>query len=218
MIKELLSLTRKKLDILCYLYEHRVSYLRKISQELHIHPYQTKKILDELQKKHIVTKDDEILKIHFLRLDDTWEGYAPLVYMIEVYKQDAENTILAQFIHHIKRFIHQIKWQGGDAVLTCCIFGSYARAAEGAESDIDILFVIEKEAMKTPILKQIAQLKTLFKVELSPMILLKEELWEMKEKNEPAIITLLDPKQRIIVTGIQNFFQLMGYSPFNWGL
>lgn len=201
MIDQLLPLSVKKIEILKYIYENEPVYLRKIAAELNIHPYQTKKILDTLILNKLLEQQRAGRTI-LLALNKLPESIEQLIYIIEDYKQKTETRLLKQIIKNLKQqFSKEID------LLTCCIFGSYARGAQTKESDVDVLFVIKNKNIEMKITKKLSQLSTLLGLEFSPIIMGEEEFLATIETHEPAMATLMKPGQRIIVFGIEYFIK-----------
>jgi len=200
MIEQLLPLSEKKIEILRYLYENESSHIRKISSELKIHPYQTKKIIDELVLNKVL-EQKRAGKTIILTINKLSEKIEQLIYLIECYKQKTEDKILKNIIKNLSLFSRNKEISG------CCIFGSYARGAETKESDVDVLIVVKNKNIEQEIIKKISQLSTLLHLRFSPIIMDEKEFLKALEIKDQALITLIKPQQRIIIFGIEYFLR-----------
>ena len=201
MIVLLLPLTKKKIEILKYLYEKEQSHLREISKNLKIHPFQTKKIIDSLVNNKIL-EQKKAGKTILLKINTLFDGFNQLIYIIEDYKQKVENKRLREVIKILKQ-----KFSKNKEILACSIFGSYAREAQTKASDIDILFVIRNEVLHYEIMKAVSQFRSLFQVDINPIIFSEREFLAAVNIKDPGILTILKPSQRILVLGLEYFIK-----------
>ncbi len=199
MIEQLLPLTKKKIDILKYMYENQPAHLRKISAELGIHPYLVKRYIDALSAKQIISQQPAGKTI-LLAINILLDGIEHILYVIEDYKQKSENKTLRNIIKSLQQQFGKI-----DQIISCVIFGSYARGAATKESDIDVLFIVKTKDIEMTLIKKISQLSTLMDLKFSQIIMTEDEFKTALETREPATITLLKPSQRIIIFGIEYF-------------
>ncbi len=204
MIDQLLPLSKKKLEILKFVYEKDSTHLREISSQLKIHPYQTKIIIDSLIAVKILEQKNAGKTI-LLSLNKLSGSVEQLIYIVEDYKQKTENKILNLIIKNLKQ-----QFSRNNGILSCCIFGSYTRNAQTKESDIDVLFVVKNKNAKHEISKKISQLRVLLNLNFSPIILDEKEFVITLQTKEPATVTLLKPSQRIILLGIEYFIKTTG--------
>jgi len=200
MIEQLLPLSEKKIEILKYLYEIDSSHIRKISSELKIHPYQTKKIIDILISNGILEQKMAGRTI-LLTINRLSENIEQLIYLIECYKQKIGNKLLKNIIKNLSLF------SKNEEILSCCIFGSYARGAETKESDVDVLIIVKNKNIEQEVIKKISQISTLLHLIFSPVIMDEKEFLKALEIKDPALVTLIKPRQRIIVFGIEYFLR-----------
>jgi len=196
MIEKILPISEKKIEILREIYEEESTHLRKISAELKIHPYQTKKIIDRLVSDKVV-EQKRAGKTILLTINRLSENIEQLIYLIECYKQKTENKILKGIIKNVSLFYKNKE------ILCCCIFGSYARGAETKESDVDILFIMKNKNAEAEIAKKISQVGTLLHLKFNPVFMDEKEFLRTLEIKEPALATMLKPSQRIIIFGIE---------------
>src|SRR3989338_2838749 len=199
MIEQLLPVTKKKIDILKHLYENQPTYLRKISAELGIHPYLVKKHIDTLTAKKIVAQQPAGKTI-LLTINTLLDGIEHILYVIEEYKQKSENKTLKNIIKNLQQ-----QFGKNDQIISCVVFGSYARGAATKESDVDVLFIVKTKDIETALIKKASQLSTLMDLKFSPIIVTEDEFKTVLETKEPTTVTLLKPSQRIIVFGIEYF-------------
>ena len=201
MIESLLPLSKNKMDILTQIYERQPTHSRKIALELKIHPYLTKKYIDNLASKQIL-EQQRAGRIILLTINSIQEGIEQVIYLIESYKQATDHKILKNIIKNLLEHFAQ-----NNAILSCVLFGSYARGAATKDSDVDILFVIKNPSAQAIISKKLSQLGTLMNLNFSPVIMSEEEFHSTLTSQEPTTITLLKPSQRIIISGIEYFIR-----------
>ena len=91
-------------------------------------------------------------------------------------------------------------------VLSCLVFGSYAREAVKESSDIDLLFVVKRK--DKGLLKKCSHLSTLLGKEINPLVFNEKQFKEVLRIKEPAITSLLEPSQRLIILGREYFLKL----------
>ncbi|MEK6834886.1 MAG: nucleotidyltransferase domain-containing protein [Nanoarchaeota archaeon] len=191
MIKNLLPLTEQKLKILRYIYEEKEIHMLNISKGLKIHPYSLSKTLKSLKSFLVENKRGKTIS---LSLNKNLNGYLELLYILEDYKLETENNILRLLIKNLKIFFPD--------VLSCVIFGSYARLGKG--NDIDLLFVIKKQEN---ILESCNKLSTLINKEINPVIMKEMEFEIALKEKEPTISSILEPSQRLLVVGREYFLK-----------
>lgn len=201
MIESILPLSKKKMDILRYIYEHQSVHLRKIAAELHIHPYIVKKHIDALVSKKILVQQ-KAGKTILLSINILLGNSEHILYVIECYKQATEHTKLKNIIQLLQQHFSR-----KSKILSCIVFGSYARGAATKESDVDVLFITTDKSAKTEITKTLSQLNALMNVTFSPIIMTKDDFKIALEAKDPATVTLLKPSQHIVVLGIEYFLK-----------
>lgn|SRR3989338_9636625 len=199
MIDMLLPVSHKKMEILKYVYENPPAYLRKIATELSIHPYIVKRYIDALTSKKIFDQQ-RAGKTILLTINPLLDSIGQLLYIIECYKQKTEDKTLKMIIKTLQQ-----QFGKNNRIISCIIFGSYARGAATKESDADVLFIIESKDIGLVIMKKMSQLGALMNLKFSPIIMTVSEFKTTIETKEPATVTLLKPSQRIIVFGIEYF-------------
>ncbi len=191
MIRELLPLTENKLKILRFIYEKKETHLQEIAKNLKIHPYSLQKTLKSIKS---VLEERKAGRTILLSLDKKMPDYFDLLLVIEDYKLKTENKDLKLLIKNLQDFFSQNK-----DILTCLIFGSYARETITEASDIDLLFILRKK--EEEISKKCSQLSTLLSKEINPLIFNESEFKKALKIKEPAIASILEPSQRLIVMG-----------------
>lgn len=199
MITELLPLTKNKLEILKEIYEKGETHLLEISKNLKTHPYSTKKTLDSL--KFLLT-EKQVGKTKSVSLNKNLSSYNQLISLIEEYRLKTKDQNLNLILKNIKNLFNE------ENILICCLFGSYAKQSYNADSDIDLLIVIERKNKE--ISKKIDQLSSILTKEISPLILSKEKFKEAVANKEPAIISLKKPAQRRVIRGSDNLINWLG--------
>lgn len=196
MIEKLLPLTENKLKILKMIYESGETHLLDISRNLDIHPFSIQKTLATL--KFIEKKKSG--KTVVLSIDKKGKDALDLLYIIEDYKIGSAGRKTAQIINSI-----QTIFSGNRDILTCILFGSYAREAASSRSDVDLLFVVtgrEKE-----ILKSCRDVSAVIGVEINPVILKETEFFSALRTREPTLLGMLMPAQRLILLGKEYFLR-----------
>ncbi|MEK6907123.1 MAG: nucleotidyltransferase domain-containing protein [Nanoarchaeota archaeon] len=191
MIKNLLPLTEQKLKILKYIYEEKEIHMLNISKNLKIHPYSLSKTLKSLNLFLVKNKRGKTIS---LSLNKNLNDYLELLYILEDYKLETDNNILRLLIKNLKIFFPD--------VLSCVIFGSYARLGKG--NDVDLLFIIKKQEN---ILESCNKLSTLLNKEINPIIMKEMEFEIALKEKEPTISSLLEPSQRLLVIGKEYFLK-----------
>ncbi|MFH1642033.1 MAG: nucleotidyltransferase domain-containing protein [Nanoarchaeota archaeon] len=195
MISEILPLTKNKLEIFKYIYEKKGSHLLDISKNLKIHPYSVQKTLKSIKKLFVEKKAGRTI---ILSLDKNLPGYFELLYLIEDYKLTIDSKDLKILIRNLKEFFSKDK-----NVLSCVLFGSFARNVSG--EDIDLLFLVKKRS--DYVIEKCSQLSTLFGKEVSPLVMLEKEFKSALQSKEPTIISILEPSQRLLVVGKEYFLR-----------
>ena len=191
MIRKLLPLTENKLRILRFIYEKKETYLQEIAKNLKIHPYSTQKTLKSIKA---VLEERKAGKTILLSLDKKMPDYLDLLLTIEDYKLKTENKDLRLLIKNLQDFLSQDK-----NILSCLVFGSYAREAIRESSDIDLLFIVRKK--EEEISKKCSQLSTLLSKEVNYLAFNENEFKKALKIKEPAIASILEPSQRLIILG-----------------
>ncbi len=93
----------------------------------------------------------------------------------------------------------------GGGILSCVLFGSYARGAERGR-DIDLLFVVRsKKEREKPLLSTCRRLSALLGVEVSRVVMDEREFRTSLRAKEPAMATILEHSQRLIIVGREYF-------------
>lgn len=201
MIEKLLPLSQKKLDFLKNVYENQPTHLRKIASENSIHPYQLKKIIDELVNAKIV-EQMKAGRTHLLSFDPSFNELCQIFYVIEDYKQKTDSKVLSLIFKEVKAH-----FSGNKSILACALFGSYARGGQKSKSDVDLLFIVKDKAVETEITKRLSQLRVLLRLEFNPILMDEKEFEIALETRDPAMVTLLKPTQRIVIFGIEYFLR-----------
>lgn len=198
MIRKLLPITENKLKVLKFIYEKKETYLQEIARNLKIHPYSLQKTIKLLKS---VLSERKAGKTILLSLNRRINGYIDLLLAIEDYKLKTDNKNLNLLIKNLQEFFSNDK-----NVISCLIFGSYAREAIKESSDIDLIFIVKKKDKE--ILKKCSQLSTLLGKEINPLIFNEKEFKETLKIKEPAIASILEPSQRLLVIGKEYFLKL----------
>lgn len=208
MIEELMPITENKLKILKHIYEHEDSYLLSAAKELGIHPFSLKRTIDNLVNKGVLATKP-IGKTIILSLNTTFHDYTDLLCEIEKYKLKTENRMLKKLYRHV-----QLAFSKDERILTCVLFGSWARDAQTTESDVDIFFIVATEKAKHDIIKKCIELSLALGVDIAPIVFDKKSFRTALETKEPAMLSMLKPAQRTIIFGIEAFLKLCLTSPF----
>ncbi len=197
MIRKLLPLTENKLKILKFIYEKKETHLQEIAKALKIHPYSLQRTLKSLKP---VLEQRNAGRTILLSLNKKLPDYPDLLLAIEDYKLKTENKELNLLIKNLQDFFSQDK-----NILACLVFGSYAREAITKNSDIDLLFIVKKSSKE--ISKKCSHLSVLLGKEINPLIFNESEFKKALEIKEPAIISILEPSQRLIILGKAHFLK-----------
>jgi len=190
MIKNLLPLTEQKLKILKNIYEKKETHMLDISKNLKIHPYSLSKTLKSL-KQFLIQKAQG--KTIGLSLNNNLGYYNELIYIIEDYKLETGDKILRLLIKNLRILFPN--------VLSCLIFGSYARIGRG--NDIDLLFIVKKDGKE--ILESCNKLSNLLNKEINPVIMSENEFGLALKEKDPTISSILEPSQHLLVIGKEYF-------------
>lgn len=195
MIRKLLPITENKLKILKHIYEKKETHLQEISKGLGLHPYSVQKTLKSIK---IVLEERKAGKTILLKIDKKMPDLSDLLLIIEDYKLKTKNKELRLLIKNLQEFFSQDK-----NIICCIIFGSFARESITKDSDIDLLFVINKK--DESLSKKLSQLSSLFDREINPLIFMDSEFKKAVEIKEPSIASILEPSQRLIIIGKKYF-------------
>ena len=198
MITKLIPLTKNKMEILKAIYDNEETHLLEIAKKLKLHPYSVEKTLSKLK---IFLREKKAGRTIVLSIDKTGKEYLELINLIEDYKLSTQNKIVNSIISHL------INLFSDEGILTCVLFGSYARLSFTKNSDIDILLIVKQKNKKLK--NKISQLSTILGKEVSPLILSEKEFTSALAKKEPSIMSLEKPSQRIIIKGVDYFLKKM---------
>lgn len=198
MIKQLMPLTRNKMEILTVIYEKSETHLLDISKHLNLHPYSVQKTLARLKP---FLKSRKAGRTNIISIDETNQNYPELASLIEDYRLTTKSSIVNSITRHLANLF------SGDNTLACCLFGSYARMSFSEESDIDVLLVVKKK--ESALRQKISQLSSVLGREVSPLVLSQNEFEKALKGKEPAIMSLERPQQRLIVKGTRYFLDAM---------
>lgn len=201
MIEELMPLTKNKLKILRFIYETKDAYLLTISRKLKLHPFSLKRTLDNLIKNKIL-EPKKLGKTVSLKINPTFHDYRGLLYEIEKYKVETGNKKLKRIIKNL-----ELQFSENKNILSCVLFGSYARGAQTKESDLDLLFLVKSIRAKSAIANKCSELSRILDVDISPVILTEKNFSISLKTKDPAMISLLKPSQRVIIIGIETFLR-----------
>lgn len=196
MIEKLLPLTENKLRILREIYEAEETHLLDMSRKLKIHPFSLQKTLSTLK----IIEKKKSGKTIVLRIDEKNKEIIELLYIIEDYKAGSSGKMIAPIINNIQLFFSK-----NQDILTCCLFGSYARKAATKESDIDLLFVIKTGERE--ILKSCREISAVLGIEINPVIMNETEFFTALRAKEPTMLSILKPAQRILIIGKEYFLR-----------
>ncbi len=200
MIKKLLPLTENKLSVLRYIYDNKDAYLLSVSKALGIHPFSLKRTVDNLIQvralDHKQVGRTSVLSINKLELD-----IMDVLLLIEQYKTETmlpkaiTKNILAAFV-------------GYEQVLSCCVFGSYARRGATKNSDLDLMFIVKDYAARKSIIQGCSELATSIGIEVSPVIFSGKDFKIALGSKDPGVASVLGHAQRLIIIGAEEFLRL----------
>ncbi|MDP3026762.1 MAG: nucleotidyltransferase domain-containing protein [Nanoarchaeota archaeon] len=197
MINRILPLTENKLRILKEIYEKKEIYLLEISRSLKIHPFSVQKTLKSIKS---LLEEKKRGKTFVLSINKRLNDYLEIICFIEYFKLETKNRDLIILIKNLQEFFSSDK-----NVLSCILFGSYARESHSEKSDIDILFVVKSKDKE--ILNKCRNFSSLLSKEVNPIILNEKEFLIALKTKEPMIATILEPSQRLLIIGKEYFLK-----------
>jgi len=197
MIDKLIPITENKLKILKEIYEEKEIYLLEISRNLKIHPFSVQKTLKSIK---FLLEEKKRGKTFVLSINKRINDYFEIISLIEYFKLETKNRNLIILIKNLQEF-----FSGDKNVLSCILFGSYARESHSEKSDIDILFVVKSKDRE--ISNKCRNLSSLLSKEINPIILNEKEFLIALNTKEPMIATILEPSQRLLITGKEYFLK-----------
>lgn len=197
MINQLLPLTVNKLEILKSIYESKETHLSELAKKLKIHPFSAQKTLKSIKN---MLNEKKAGRTIILSINTNLREYFELCCIIEDYKSETKDRTLKLLIKNIQEFFSKDK-----NILSCVIFGSFARDAYGKKSDIDLLFILKTK--QDDITKKISQIASILNREINPLIMNEKEFDTALKTKEPTIVSILEPSQRMIVIGKEYFLK-----------
>jgi len=189
--------TKNQLRVLEHLHKNKEVHLLEISRVLKIHPYSLQKTVKSLSKVLVKRKVGRTI---LLSIDKLLPNYLDLIYTIESFMLETKKGALNLLIKDLQRRFSKDK-----NVLACCIFGSYARSGQTKESDVDLLFVVKKKSSE--IEDFCSKLSQVLSKEINQIVLTEKEVKTALKTKEPAIVSLLEPSQRLLVCGREWFLK-----------
>ena len=202
MIGRLLPLTKNKLEILREIYESGEIHMLAIAKKLSLHPFSVQKTLLSLKPVLEMNASGRTINI---RIDKKLRELMELLYIIEDYKTGSSDKKLKSIVGNILTF-----FSGNKSILSCCLFGSYARGAATEKSDIDLLFVITGGGDE--ILKSCRDISAVVGKEINPIIMKEKEFIVALKAREPVIETMFVPSQRLLLIGKEFFLRKTIYT------
>jgi len=193
MIEQMIPLTKNKIEILRQIYIEGQTHLLDIAKKLRLHPYSVQKTLQALEPFLEKKKHGKTITLSIRPIEE-------LLYIIEDYRVGSCNKKIKPLIKNIQMF-----FSGNKNIMTCCLFGSYARDASTEESDVDLLFVVRAE--DDSILHQCRDISGLLGKEINPLIMKEKEFFSALINREPAIESIIVPSQRLILVGKEYFLR-----------
>lgn len=203
MIERVMPVTKNKLEALRFIFESKGTHLMQMSRELGIHPYSLQKTLKALDPLLEKTRAGKTITLGINPKD---REYVELACMIEDWRLGSAcsaNRSVKLLSNSLQQFISA----DSNGVLSCVLFGSYARGAERGR-DMDLLFVVrsKKESGKT-LPSMCRQLSALLGIEVSPVVMDEREFRASLRAKEPAIATILEHSQRLVIVGREYFIR-----------
>lgn len=196
MIEKLLPLTQNKLKIYATIYEAGGTHLLEVAKRLGLHPFSVQKTVSSL--KFLERKKSG--RTICLKIDEQSKELIELLSVIEDYRLSTTEKGVKQIINIVRNIFSKDK-----NILTCCLFGSFARGGFTQKSDIDLLFVVRLQDER--ILKSCRDISGVMGREISPMILKEKEFLTALKIREPAMETILVPSQRYVLIGKEYFLK-----------
>lgn len=197
MIKRLFPLTKNKIELLKSIYDSKETHLSELSKNLKIHPFSVQKTLKSIK---VLLNEKKAGKTIRLSINKNLREYFELCFVIEDYKLEAKDKILALLIKNLQEFFSK-----DSDIISCIIFGSFARGAYGKESDIDLLLIVKTK--HKDITRKISQIGYVLSREINPIIMNEKEFDIALKNKEPTIISILEPSQRLLVIGKEYFLK-----------
>lgn len=193
-------LTKNQLRALNYIYHNKEAHLLEIARALAIHPYSLQKTIKSLGNILVKRKVGRTI---LLSIDKLLPNYFDLVCAIESFMLETKDRTLKSLLKDLQQYFSKDR-----NMLACCIFGSYARSGQTKGSDIDLLFVVKKKNEK--INEICSKLSGLLGREINQIVLTEKEFEGALKTKEPAIASLLEPSQRLLVLGKEWFLKETG--------
>jgi predicted nucleotidyltransferase len=197
MIEKLLPLTKNKLEILNLIYSKGETHMLDMAKELKIHPFSLQKTLKSLEPFILQKKAGRTI---LLSLDHNVSSFNELLLILEDFKLRTNSNKVNSLIKQLHNLFNY------DNVIICALFGSYARLSFNENSDIDILLVVKKR--DSGLKERISQFSALMQKDVSPLIMQEQSFIKALKNKEPALISLKEPSQRILIRGVSKFLDI----------
>lgn len=197
MIKTLIPLTKNKMEILRAIYEKKETHLLELSNQLKLHPFSVQKTLIKLK---YILKEKKAGRTVILSINKELIEYLQLCCLIEDYKLGTNDTTLRLLIKNLQEFFLE-----DNNILSCIIFGSFARGTHERESDIDILIIVKSKFRE--IYTKCSHISSILNRKINPMLMNEKEFTTAIKSGEPAMVSILEPSQRLIAIGKEYFLR-----------
>lgn len=185
-------LTKRKLELLFEIYSKKESYLREITRSSGMSLSLAARIIGSLLKAGMIEKERRGKEIYY-RLTKRAEEFIPLLETFYLEKRTEQYGTLKAVVGMLKE---SELFKECDKIY---IFGSYAKGSAKKDSDIDILFIINKKELKTKIAAFCREISAISHVQINGIALTKKEFNEAKKKKEAFVTAIMQPSERLIV-------------------
>ena len=190
-ITRLLPISEARLKVLFEIYSNKEDYLRNISKDIKMNPSLTYKILKNLTKLNIVSKEEKGKEIVYT-FEKSYDNILLRSILEEYYleKQIKKQLLLGTVV----KLIRENKRLECDRIF---IFGSILSGDFKKDSDIDILFV---GGSKTEIINSCREISSLVDRTLNPLIYTKEKFDKELSSKEALIDSIVNKiRSRVVV-------------------
>lgn len=157
------------------------------------------KIIKQLQQKNIVTITT-FGKSHLIKIDRSLTN----ILTFALAEQHKYNLFLKKH-PSLQGFLIQLRENTINRAEFSLIFGSYASGEESTKSDLDLLVV---SSQKPEVLKIIKKLSILLNLELSPIVITKEEFIQKVRQKHRLYKEVVEGK-RVLVSGEYEYWKLV---------
>lgn len=188
---ELLPLTKRKLEVLFEIYAAKENYLRAIAKETGMSVSLCARILNSLQSARQLAREKIGKEVYF----SLSKKPLLLLALLEEFRLEKNMEKLPK----LKSFVNLAR-ENKELLAACSeiyVFGSYARGAATAKSDLDVLFITKDKKLIAKFCREAA---TILNIEVNGIVQSEGELERNLQKKEPFTTGVVsNPKQHLVV-------------------